>query len=673
MIRFCIFILLLCAEVTIAYSSQSERPDSLPRSFTYSSVSNPLSQELEVQTITTAVPNVDSVESLERVLDSLGAIRPYRFGIEIPVNISSMTNGTLDELEDGSFIWRLKVICPGAKSINFSYTSTSLPRGSFLYAYNAERTSLEGPWYDRNTRSGKKLSTFPVQGNTVIIEAYIPRDKVNETVLELGKIIYGFRETEAVINPSLYKYKKESILIASCHKNVDCTEGNDWCREKYSVSRILLGGIGFCSGSLLNNVQENFTPYFLTAFHCVDDPSEPDGVLSQEEQDQVEDWSFMFGYIYHCGEPWGYQHHSYSGSVLRAAWNDTDFALLELGQQPVSGTPSFPDVYFNGWDRTGNLPTSATCLHHPGGGYMKISIDDDPLILWTWPGRPTNFHLRATFDVGTVEGGSSGAPLFDQNHRIVGQLHGRTGNTGDHCTQLTGDFGRFALSWAGGGTDETRLGNWLDPVNFDPGNLSSSQTALNGRKLDRLIYGTNYGPGTWTENAYDVMRIGSSTIGSGIISTWTVPSGRTINVKAGREIQVRGCAWIKSGAEARLSIGTIACSEVVSLSDNENDYMACTSGSAYQEPREKQTAQDSPTSNTPNHDIRIIPNPATDEIQILGTITASVELFSSVGLSVMTVEKGVRKVDVSQLTSGVYYARIPTVTGVVVKSFMIIR
>jgi len=69
----------------------------------------------------------------------------------------------------------------------------------------------------------------------------------------------------------------------------------------------------------------------------------------------------------------------------------------------------------------------------------------------------------------------------------------------------------------------------------------------------------------------------------------------------------------------------------------------------------------------------IVPNPATNEIEILGAITAPVEVFSSVGLSVLTIEKGVRKVDVSQLPSGVYYARIPTVTGVVVKSFVIIR
>ncbi|MBS1538221.1 MAG: zinc-dependent metalloprotease [Bacteroidetes bacterium] len=79
------------------------------------------------------------------------------------------------------------------------------------------------------------------------------------------------------------------------------------------------------------------------------------------------------------------------------------------------------------------------------------------------------------------------------------------------------------------------------------------------------------------------------------------------------------------------------------------------------------------TFSSTEQEIAIIPNPATDEIQILGNVVADVELFSSIGLSVLRVEKGVHKVDVSQLTSGIYYARIPTATGEVVKSFMIIR
>ena len=96
--RCCILVFLLTIGVTIGHA-QSFAPDSLPKSFTYSSLTKPLSKESDIQTITLPIPNVDSVEKIEHVLDSLGAIRTYRFGLGIPVNISNHTNGTLEELE----------------------------------------------------------------------------------------------------------------------------------------------------------------------------------------------------------------------------------------------------------------------------------------------------------------------------------------------------------------------------------------------------------------------------------------------------------------------------------------------------------------------------------------------------------------------------------------------
>ncbi|MBS1591613.1 MAG: T9SS type A sorting domain-containing protein [Bacteroidetes bacterium] len=65
---------------------------------------------------------------------------------------------------------------------------------------------------------------------------------------------------------------------------------------------------------------------------------------------------------------------------------------------------------------------------------------------------------------GTVEPGSSGGPLYNSNHQIIGQIHG--GNPSNICTSNDSAFsGRFDVSWTGGGTNSTRLSNWLDPGN----------------------------------------------------------------------------------------------------------------------------------------------------------------------------------------------------------------
>lgn len=91
------------------------------------------------------------------------------------------------------------------------------------------------------------------------------------------------------------------------------------------------------------------------------------------------------------------------------------------------------------------------------------------------------------WDAGLVEPGSSGSPLFDSNRRIIGQLNGGNQNIG--CNSTTGEsfidnnrYGRFNLSWTGGGTASTRLSNWLGGSNppLTLNSIRSSWINING-------------------------------------------------------------------------------------------------------------------------------------------------------------------------------------------------
>ena len=66
---------------------------------------------------------------------------------------------------------------------------------------------------------------------------------------------------------------------------------------------------------------------------------------------------------------------TYNRATFRAAWNNTDFALMELRNSPA-GDSRFSWL---GWDRSGNAPTSGTGIHHPSGDVMKISFDYNSL------------------------------------------------------------------------------------------------------------------------------------------------------------------------------------------------------------------------------------------------------------------------------------------------------
>ena len=222
-----------------------------------------------------------------------------------------------------------------------------------------------------------------------------------------------------------------------------------------------------CSGSLLNNANQDNKPFFLTAFHCVD-LDMPYGELSDEEKNDAEHWSFRFHYkIAHCGGSVVNTYITHNYAEFRAAWRPTDFVLMEL-----LSTICDVDCYvsFLGWDRSGNTPTSGTGIHHPNGDLMKISFDYHSLESNSdykigWPDgtiSPLDTHWIVEYDNGAIEGGSSGSPLFDQNKRVIGQAHGSHRIS---CPPNTQWYGQFHQSWTGGGTDDTRLSNWLDPNN----------------------------------------------------------------------------------------------------------------------------------------------------------------------------------------------------------------
>jgi len=63
--------------------------------------------------------------------------------------------------------------------------------------------------------------------------------------------------------------------------------------------------------------------------------------------------------------------------------------------------------------------------------------------------------------------GSSGSPLINNNHRVIGQLYGSCHLPWD-CTQnitVPSIYGKLSVSWNKGNVPQRRLKEWLDPIN----------------------------------------------------------------------------------------------------------------------------------------------------------------------------------------------------------------
>ncbi|MBX3009813.1 MAG: T9SS type A sorting domain-containing protein [Melioribacteraceae bacterium] len=149
---------------------------------------------------------------------------------------------------------------------------------------------------------------------------------------------------------------------------------------------------------------------------------------------------------------------TFNGSALRARSAGSDFCLVQLNQVPSGNS----GITYSGWSRNTVGIQNTTIIHHPAGDVMKISRDEQPPVFATFLGSQS---WQLVLDQGATNGGSSGGPYYDQNHRIIAQHHGINQNNADQCLNTNKFGGRFNVSWDGDGTNATRLSNWLDPSN----------------------------------------------------------------------------------------------------------------------------------------------------------------------------------------------------------------
>ena len=145
-----------------------------------------------------------------------------------------------------------------------------------------------------------------------------------------------------------------------------------------------------------------------------------------------------------------------------------DVALIELSSTP----PSSWDVEYAGWDASGATPENATGIHHPSGDVKKICFEEDSPYTSSTGGAAV-WWIDA-WELGVTEPGSSGSPLFDQNHRIIGQLYGGAAACSGSVNNGAYDFyGRFNVSWGLG------VSQYLDPTNSGTTVLDGYPTGFN--------------------------------------------------------------------------------------------------------------------------------------------------------------------------------------------------
>ena len=389
--------------------------------------------------------SIDSVKNL-----NFGNRKTVRFAVQQECSLNRLNSGVVRDKGNVS-IWYLPVRSKGAESLNVIFTNFRLEKGERLFVYNREQSTIRGPFTWQNNNDQDILALLPVPGDEMIIELQL--NSGSSSVPVAAKISHDFIGILHGGDTKDYYFGSSG----PCNIDINCSLGDDWQVEKRSVVRILVAGNELGSGALVNNTNQENIPYLLTAEHLVN------------SQQKAEESIFIFGYESPwCNGPDGLIDKSLSGSDLVAMNAAVDMSLLRLSSfPPVTYKP-----YLSGWDASGTIPTGSVTIHHPAADVKKITIDLHQPIISTFEKMMRNaFWQVLQWEHGTTEGGSSGAPLFNQDHRIVGYLTGGEAVCGRSVNDY---FGRFDIAWDVTDYMFMSLKAWLDPA-------QSGLQVLNGR------------------------------------------------------------------------------------------------------------------------------------------------------------------------------------------------
>jgi lysyl endopeptidase len=417
---------------------------------------------------------------------------PPRFAIPHPVHLTTMNSGTWEELSGGLSLWRLRIRADGAASLNLGFTRFSLPAGARLQLYSADLTSIVRPFTDADNKERGELWTPVVPTDDLVVELTLPTAVRDSLDLEIGQIGQGYRGF------GFADLTKASS--GACNMDVACLNSADpWWQTQRSVALTSLHGSLFCTGSLVNNTSRNHKMFFITAQHCE--------VTSANAASLVVYWNFQNST---CRTPGsaasgsngnGQLNQFQTGASFRAENSASDFTLVELDD---AANPAF-HLHWEGWDRTAgdiscpqgscfqcNGTSLCAGIHQPNIAEKRITFSMQTIVpasyngatpgdsthLWVhWnptPVFPPNPSL--TIPPQVTEPGSSGSPLYNQNDRFIGQLHGGPSACGQTGDNLSDYYGRFSLSWTAaapfldaGNTGETAIDSLDGPLIFADG------------------------------------------------------------------------------------------------------------------------------------------------------------------------------------------------------------
>ena len=388
-----------------------------------------------------------------------GSGQPLQIGFHraIPSEFQGDLSSRMDwtALGDGSIVGAVSVTSPEARAVRAGIRAELGSGGEvrFFDSRTSTNDAVQGRGHQEfpvmtraDFREGGESETVwspIVESDTIGIEVTLPsRDALSDFSFSIEKISHIYAPMQQLGHTPIR-------LECSNHVDVQCRSRS--ARDQQgAVGRIVFevdGGTAMCSGTLLNDTRDDgYIPYFLTANHCVSTNTVARTIEAR--------WFYQRA---SCGserlDP--RDETTQGGALVLATSVAQDSTLLRFRSSLPGG------LYYSGWSADAvSHPTQVYGIHHPDGGVKKYSAGrtlrhQDARICEDSENDIGCITVKDAVIVdwsdGTVEPGSSGSGLFDDN-RLIGVASG----TGGTCAERNAYYGPFQHFFP-------RVRRWLSP------------------------------------------------------------------------------------------------------------------------------------------------------------------------------------------------------------------
>lgn len=339
-------------------------------------------------------------------------VGPRQMGIRREIPRNTLPTGSEQTGPGGRRVWRIALHSPEAAGIRVHFAGFFLPPSASVWIYPAasgERANarIAGPYTSTGLQPDGQFWSALIRSDTVLIEYDGPAGaEIADPPFRIDAIAHFWKLPAAVTVTN---------GAASCELDVSCYSSYASAATA-SVTYDFIGsdgGVYDCSGAMINDKNSDFTPYLLTAHHCIG---------SSADAASVE--AYFFYQTSTCNGP--PPDINTVPVVMGASYlagadiEHGDYALLRLDHDAPGG------VTFLGWNANDpSFGSSLASIQHPEGSWTRIAfgirIADANFFVDNDEG-PASLYYQIEWRQGITEPGSSGSPLLNSSNQIVGTL-----------------------------------------------------------------------------------------------------------------------------------------------------------------------------------------------------------------------------------------------------------